>query len=192
MFARGFKTWCENAAVELRRTLRLQRIDPLAPEQLANHLGVRLCTPREIPGLSSRAIGVLLDSERSSWSAVTLSSSDQTLVIYNSSHAPGRRANDIMHELAHILLGHKPARVMFFPDGQLALRTYDQDQEEQATWLAACLLLPRECLVHIRVSGLDESVAAEHYQVTITLLSYRMDITGVNHQFRRRRRSGGS
>ena len=27
---------------------------------------------------------------------------------------------------------------MFFPDGQVALRTYDQDQEDEATWLAGC------------------------------------------------------
>ena len=186
MFARGFKTWCENAAVELRRTLRLQRTDPLAPEQLASHLGVRLCTPREIPGLSSKAVGILLGSEKDSWSAITLSSGDQNLIIYNSSHSVGRRANDIMHELAHILLGHKPARVMFFPNGRLALRTYDQDQEEQATWLAGCLLLPRECLVHIRASGLDEATAATRYQVSTKLLSYRTDMTGVNRQFRRR------
>lgn len=192
MFARGFKTWCENTAIELRRTLRLQKTDPLEPEQLAIHLGVRLCTPMEIPGLSSKAVGILLGSEKDSWSAVTLSSGDQVLVIFNSSHVPGRRTNDIMHELAHILLGHKPARMMFFPDGRLALRAYDQDQEEQATWLAGSLLLPRVCLVHIRTSGLDDAAAAEHYRVTTKLLTYRMDIMGVNHQFRRRGRFSGS
>ena len=192
MFARGFKTWCENTAVELRRTLRLQRTDPLGPEQLATQLGVKLCTPREIPGLSSKAIGVLLDSEKDSWSAVTLSSGDQTLIIFNSSHSLGRRANDIMHELAHILLGHKPARMMYFPDGQLALRTYDPDQEEQATWLAGCLLLPREALIRIRSSGLDESAAAAHFQVSRILLTYRLDMTGVNQQFRRRHPRGTS
>lgn len=188
MFARGFKTWCENSAVELRRTLGLQKTDPLYPEQLASHLGVRLCTPREIPGLSSRAVELLLGAERDSWSAVTLSLGDQILVIFNSAHSTGRQANDIMHELAHLLLGHKAARVMFFPDGQLALRTYDQDQEEQANWLAGSLLLPREALVHMRASGLEEEAAAAHYRVSPRLLTYRLDMTGVNHQFRGRPR----
>ncbi len=60
---------------------------------------------------------------------------------------------------------------MYFADGQLALRTYDQDQEEQATWLAACLLLPRESLVHIRASGLDEAAAATQYRVSLKRLT---------------------
>lgn len=188
MFARGFKTWCENVAVEIRRELKLEKIDPLQPEQLAAHLGVTLCTPRGIHGLSPRPIKILLGSEKDSWSAITLSSANQDLVIYNSSHSPGRRSNDIMHELAHILLGHEAARVMFSPGSQMALRAYDEGQEEEATWLAGCLLLPRDALVHIKKSGLNESMAAIRYHVSPRLLAYRLDISGVNAQFKYGRR----
>lgn len=187
MFARGFKTWCENAAVELRRALRVQRMDPLRPEQLAAHLGVRLCTPKDIPGLSSRVVQALLGPEKDSWSAVTLSSGDCRLVIYNSAHALGRRANDIMHELSHVLLDHNPARVMYFSDGRMALRTYDADQEGQANWLAGCLLLPRDALVHIKSVRLSDDEAAAQYQVSTRLLTYRLDMTGVTRQSQGRR-----
>ena len=52
--------------------------------------------------------------------------------------------------LAHILLGHKPTRVFMNPHTGLALRTHDKEQEEEAGWLAGCLMLPREVLLQSR------------------------------------------
>jgi len=52
-----------------------------------------------------------------------------------------------MHELAHLIIGHEPARVVVSPDMILAVRTYDQGQEEEAAWLSGCLLLPRPALL---------------------------------------------
>ena len=187
MAERGFKSWCEGTALELRRRLRLRNFDPLRPDQVAADLGVTLCTPRDIPGLSPSAVRILLGEEQDSWSAITLSTPDQDLVIYNSAHSPGRRANDIMHELAHVMRGHDPGRVMFFPDGNIALRTYDQNQEDEANWLAGCLLLPRDALTHIKAHGITEEAAARTYQVSVQLLKYRLNVTGVNVQFRRGR-----
>lgn len=186
MAVRGFKTWCESIAIEIRRKLHLKAVAPLLSEQLAEHLGVMLLTPKDIPGLSTETIKTLLGQEKNSWSALTVSSSTTDLVIYNSAHSIGRQSNDIMHELAHILLGHDPGRVMIFADGQ-ALRTYNAEQEEEATLLGGYLLLPRQALVHIRKSNWDEQTVCNLYRVTPTLLNYRLNVSGVNLQFRRAR-----
>ncbi|SRR6266571_1339858 len=186
MAIRGFKTWCDSIAVEIRRKLRLKPIDPLLANQLAAHFGVTLTTPRDISGMSHEAVSTLLGSEKDSWSALTISSNTQDLVIYNPAHSIGRQSNDIMHELAHILLGHDPGKVMIFYDGQ-ALRTYNQEQEEEATLLGGCLLLPRTVLIHIKKSNLDQAAACQRYRVTSALLTYRLNISGVNLQFRRYR-----
>lgn len=94
-----------------------------------------------------------------------------------------------MHELAHILLGHDPARVDVAEDGSLVLFTYDTDQEDEAKWLAACLLLPRAALLVIRKQGGDLKSAAKDYGVSQVMLQYRLNVTGVGHQMRRTVRS---
>ena len=51
-----------------------------------------------------------------------------------------RIQSDIMHELAHVLLGHKMEEIN--PSLGFPLRKYDQSQEDEAEWLGGCLQLP--------------------------------------------------
>jgi Zn-dependent peptidase ImmA (M78 family) len=187
MFARGFKTWCETCAMLQRRRLHLQPIDPLAPKLLAKVLGVGIHTAAEVPGLDAGVVAVL-KRDSGSWSAVTISDGVHHVIVVNPWHSKGRTSSDTMHELAHVLRGHTPARVDITEDGSLILNTYDRDQEDEANWLAGCLLLPREALLHIRASWADRSSAATHYGVSMDLLTYRMNITGVENQFKRAHR----
>ena len=90
-----------------------------------------------------------------------------------------------MHELSHIILGHKPSQIVFLtPDIHIALRDYNQDLEEEATWLSGCLLLPREALLSIRCNGISDANACHKYGVSIDLLTFRMNKTGVNYQIK--------
>lgn len=66
----------------------------------------------------------------------------------------------------------------------MMLKNYDKIYEEEADWLSACLLLPREALVEIKRRGEDLADAAEEYGVSLRMLNYRMAMTGVNRQFR--------
>lgn len=74
----------------------------------------------------------------------------------------GRPASDLMHELAHIIIGHEPARVDVTEDGALIWNSHDQRQEDEANWLSGCLLLPREALSWIRRQRLDDRAAARY------------------------------
>jgi Zn-dependent peptidase ImmA (M78 family) len=56
-----------------------------------------------------------------------------------------------MHELAHIQLKHTPARVAVSKLGVLLISDYSDEQEQEADWHAAALLLPSEGLVEMRV-----------------------------------------
>jgi hypothetical protein len=184
MLERGFKTWCENVSLQLRRELGLLRTAPLQPEALAKHLNVLLWKPIDIKGLSPQARLVLLRKERDSWSAVTVSFAGVDAVIYNSSHSQARQSSDIMHELSHILIGHEPGKIFLSQNGQIMLRTYDQTQEEEASCLANVLLLPREVLLFIRRSRMSDNKACEIYGVSRELLKFRLNISGVNRQIR--------
>lgn len=179
MFKRGFKTWCENVAVLQRKALGLEPTDPLSPSLLANHIGVEVWKPEEIPGIDAGCLRVLLHEDSSSWSAVTLSVNSRDVIIVNTAHRGGRPASNLMHELAHILIGHSPARVDVSEDGYLMLNTFDRSQEDEANWLCGCLLLPREALLSIQRRGIDLNVAKTQYGVSLDMMKYRLQVTGI-------------
>lgn len=187
MFQRGFKTWCEKIALEIRAELAFGQADPLNPDTFADYLGVRLWTPAELPILSPEARRILLE-ESDNWSAVTVSYNGRDAIIYNDDHKPRRRSSDIMHELAHLVLGHDPSTVFLSQDGKTGLRSFNRQQEEEAAWLSGCLLLPRPALVVIAATKMSAERACEEYGVSEDMLSYRLKVTGVEIQMKRRSR----
>jgi uncharacterized protein DUF955 len=186
LFERGFKTWCENIAEQRRRALGLGPRDPLDPVKVAMALGVEVHCIEEVPGLDERSRHLLLD-DSSSWSAVTITNGTKSVVILNSAHSNARSASDLMHELAHILIGHQPGRVDITEDGSLILNTYERSQEAEANWLAGCLLLPREALSWIVRQRLEPETAARLYGASLPMLEFRLNVTGVRKQLRRHR-----
>ena len=191
MFERGFKAWCERFSTEKRKELGVKSTEKLDPHLLAESLGIKVWVPQDVPGLSIDHIDILLQNDgktSSCWSAITLIVGSKTLVILNSSHSPGRQASDLMHELSHKILGHKPHQTEISPDGIMLLSAYEKQEEDEADWLSATLLLPRKALEFIKRSRLLDEDAARKYGVSIKMLKYRMSMTGVNRQFSGQRR----
>jgi hypothetical protein len=189
-FDRGFKSWAERTSINIRRELGLAAHETLDPLELAKFLDIEVCTPHDIPGLPHDVLDQLLEQDPWGWSGVSLSRPGaRDLIIYNPRKSKGRRASDIAHELAHFILDHQPGALIFSSDGDIAMRTFDGKQEEEANWLAWCLLLPREALVKAKRVGLTVAHIADRYGVTERLVSYRLSVTGVDLQVVRRSRS---
>ncbi len=169
-------------ALGIRAELHLGRSVPLPVDQVARNLGVRILEPSDIIGLSSLFLRTLLVDESDDWSAVTVGEPGRAILIRNPSHSVGRTSSDIMHELAHLLIGHEPSRIVFSEDMFIALRSYDQLQEAEASWLSGCLLLPRPALLAIASSGATDAQACRKYDVSQQLLTYRRNVTGVTRQ----------
>jgi hypothetical protein len=184
---RGFKSWAERTSINLRTDLGLRPFEPLPPSQLASYLEVRVCTPLDIPGIPQSVLDQLLKYDPSGWSGVSIQRFGQALIIYNPKHSSGRQSNDIMHELAHLILDHKPTTVILSQDGSLVMRSFNQQQEEEADWLSGCLLLPRDALVYSVKLGLTVQQIADKYFVSVKLASFRRRITGIDAQMRRGR-----
>ena len=174
----GFKSWCENDATEMRRELNLDEAAPLPPEVLAQYLKVFLWSSEQIKELSPAALCVR-KREHDSWSALTVSWASKNVIIVNAAHSERRRSSDVMHELAHIPIGHPPATVVLSVDGVLALRTFSKRQEDEANWLSGCLLLRPALLAVAQSRRPRESVCSE-YRVSNELLTYRMGSKMVN------------
>ena len=189
---RGFKTWAERTASVVRRELGLSPTQALDPQRLAEYLGIRVVSPFDLPGLEADVLDQLLDQDPGGWSAATLQLGEKATVIYNPKKSKGRQASDLIHELAHVMLGHEPATVVFSEDGQMATRTFDQKQEDEANWLGWTLLLPREALMAARRVRMAKAQIAETYGVSERLVGYRLQMTGVDVQTRRRRAGRGA
>lgn len=185
MFRHGFKSWCERIALEKRAELGLQPLDRLDPNDLAKQLGVVVRFPKDVPGLSSGCLKRLLEDDPDGWSAVSLRQGSRTIIIMNSAHSKARQASDLMHELAHLLLAHTPARVDVTKDMQLLLRTHDRGQEDEANWLAGCLLLPRPIVMTVHRKRQAATAAAHEYGVSVDMVNYRLRVTGVGIQEQR-------
>lgn len=183
VFARGFKSWCENVAIQQRRELKLKTTEPLDPQLLAKHLRINVWTAEQVPGFDPVCLKVLTEDDPNSWSAITICTGTSDLIVVNPTHQGGRRASDIMHEISHIIIGHEPARVDITEDGLLILNMYDKKQEEEAKWLSGCLLLPRDVLLLIRRERLNKEVAAARFGVSVPMLTFRLNMTKLGSQF---------
>ena len=193
---RGFKSWCERTSREYRSSLGVSRAGPLDPRQLADLVGVRVTTPERIPGLSRTAVFQLTKADRDSWSAVTISYNGKNLIVLNSGHSPARQTSSLAHELAHIILNHTTDSAVLSDEGFLFRSSYDAAQEEEANWLAACLLVPRDGLLAACRQRADHAYLAARFGVSRDMIAWRLRMTGVSRQLKREKRlriaAGGS
>jgi Zn-dependent peptidase ImmA (M78 family) len=91
-----------------------------------------------------------------------------------------------MHELAHISLRHVPSRVDLSVSGLMLLSDYPDQQEQEAEWLAGAMLLPRAALIHHRSRGWGVDQICAKFSVSATLCQWRIRMTGVDSQLKRR------
>jgi hypothetical protein len=183
----GFKAQSERAASAARTRLGLKSYAPLDPWAYAAELNVMVLEFGRL-GLPARTVRQLTVVDCDSWSAMTLRVDGAFAIVINPGHAVTRQRSDLMHELAHIELRHSPARVEVSASGLLLLSDYSDEQEQEADWLGAALLLPREGLVRLRSAQKSTTEIATYYGVSEALCEWRLRMTGVDVQMRRTHR----
>jgi Zn-dependent peptidase ImmA (M78 family) len=67
----------------------------------------------------------------------------------------------------------------------MALRNFDDTQEAEANWLSGVLLLPRGVLAECTYKRLPKQQVIEHYGVSEDLYRYRMNVSGIQKQYRK-------
>jgi Zn-dependent peptidase ImmA (M78 family) len=183
---RGFKAEAERLAERARTDLGLRPHDRLDIWQLAKHLNVEVM---QADHLVDRArLEELRQLQPGAFSAATFHLPDgRTVAVYNPCNDdPGRTNSDLGHELGHILLDHDVREIQ-----QLAGHTFitcNPEQEEEATWLAGCLLLPRALLLREAHAGTGVEAIAAKYRVSQHMARFRLNTSGVLLQARRAQR----
>ncbi len=188
MLRRGFKSQCERRSVEIRKSLGLAQDDPLPGVDLAHQFGATIWNESDVADVPALDLRQLTVVDGQSWSAFTLRIRNRHLVLFNSSQSAPRINSVIMHELAHIALGHELHSASLSEDGHLIPSNYSQDQEDEADWLGGTLLLPRPALLRIRRDGLTDTAAMNKFLASEEMLKWRFRMTGVDYQLGHRRR----
>lgn len=186
MLQRGFKAWCERAAVGYRRDLNLDPYAQLDPRRLAQHLRIPIWSPNQLPGLNPKFVRHLLEVDPEGWSAATLTVGRKTVILSNIAHASVRQNSNLAHELSHIILKHAPSQVFVTADGKMMMREYNLVHEEEAGCLSGTLLVPRDGLLRCVAHRMSDVEAAKHFAVSVELLRMRKNLTGVVRQLSRR------
>jgi Zn-dependent peptidase ImmA (M78 family) len=107
--------------------------------------------------------------------------------VVNDAHSETRTNSSLAHEIAHVILGHDPSMMFVMPQHDIAIRTHNKEQEDEANWLAGCIVLPRDALLHVRRLALSDDQICATYGVSPAMLRFRLNATGVDVQLRRTR-----
>lgn len=190
MLRRGFKAEAERLSLEIRGELGLRVQDRLDPWVLAEHYGLPVVSLEDLvaSGADPASIRHFINGDgRSDFSAATVFRGHARLIIANPAHSLGRRANSIVHEVSHVVLEHEPGEIL----GLGGCRVWNPAAEEEADWLAATLLLPRDAALMVARRGADPAAAADHFGVSLALLEWRLNHTGARSQVARELRRYG-
>jgi Zn-dependent peptidase ImmA (M78 family) len=180
---RGFKSRCEQISKTFRDALSLSLDDPLSYTDLAKYLGILVWSIEEIPNLDKKYIKQLIEVDKDEWSALTVAENNKHLIILNPTHSKRRLQNDAMHEISHIILEHEPKDVTPIHNILFA-NNYDKEIEDEADWLAATLLLPRQGLLSVYRKTMDTSIVANRFGVSTDLVTMRINRTGIKYQLK--------
>jgi len=185
---RGFKSEAERTAELVRRDLGLGLLDRLDCFALAEAWGIPIVSLGELreDGASEASIRRLLSPE-AGFSATTIVVGPRRLIVYNPRQEPGRKANSLAHELAHVILEHEAAPAI----GVGGCRHWDGGQEAEADWLGGALLVPRAGALAWMLERDDIDAGASNFGVSLALFRWRINHTGVVRQVEKLRREAG-
>lgn len=175
---RGFKTEAERIAVSFRKELRLSIWDPLPAVKLAEHLDVLVIRLSDLPLEPNRlafmqgATGTPIE-----WFAATIIGEDgRPRIVHNCGCSAARQESNLMHELSHIIRGHKHEReetYFGFP-----VRIYNPLHEAEAASLGATLQLPKPVMLWTLREKWEDAVIAERYGASLRMVQFRKHDSG--------------
>ena len=175
---RGFKTEAEQVAVALRHAMHLRNDAPTDIFAVAAHRGIEVRSARDLTSIDR--LVRLEELQPGSFSACTFTIDGRQVIVYSPLASAARTQSDVAHELAHVLLGHAVTEAQQV--GDLTFFTCNPEEEQEANWLAGCLLLPRSLLVWAARQGMGASAIAEYCGVSEQMAAFRLRATGVLRQ----------
>jgi Zn-dependent peptidase ImmA (M78 family) len=162
---------CERIALEARASLALAAMDPLDPRALAEHLDIEAVSLEAFRIAHPDAVEQLTEKNPDAFFGALVPFGDRQVIVYNPAHPPHGQRFTVCHELAHLLLGHKPVP----PFDRNLKRRFNPIDEAEADYLAGALLVPLIAATPaLERSAYDLAGAAKHFGVSRQLMQARL------------------
>jgi Zn-dependent peptidase ImmA (M78 family) len=181
---RGFRKEAEEYAEEFRAELGLEPHSPLSALGLAAMLEIPVTALSEHPTIPVEIKAFFQGRGNSRFSATSLAKGCYREILHNDYQHPNRQNSNIMHELAHIILGHPPHSPML-DDG---CRNFDPIAEQEANQLGFTMLIPKPAALFAVEAFRTRADAANYFGVSLPLLQHRIQITDAINWARNRAR----
>lgn len=181
---RGFKTEAAGLAKEIRAELGLGPFHRLDPHKLAQHLDIPVLALSELEESAPDSTRYFLSTEPDAFSAVTVFSGHQRVIVHNDSHSEPRQNSNLTHELAHGLLHHEPTPAL---DGMTGCRNFNSTNEAKANWLAGELLVTEEMALAVARGQFTRRDTERQLGVSPQMLQWRLNMTGAYKRVARAR-----
>lgn len=185
-FPHGFKAQANRISVGLRTQMGLADYAPIDLEVLAERLRVTVVRLSDFAATCPDQVAQLTGRDPTGFSAMIFPVGDgRSVAIVNDGHSRGRQNSNLAHELAHRLLTHSPEQV----NNCAGCRNFDSAVENEASFLAGCILIPDAAARRIVHSGIDSDTAQSQYGVSRQMLDWRLNVSGarIRHQRAQRR-----
>ncbi len=185
-FRRGFVKEAEEYAEDFRFEMDRASHEPLSALDLADFLDIPVCGLSDHPAIAESDKAFFRGPGNSLFSAATLPQGTYRSIVHNDYQHPNRQNSNVMHEIAHILLGH-PTKPPLLED---SCRNFDADAEKEANHLGFTLLVPKRAALYAHEQFATVEQAAKYYGVSVPLLRHRIQITDVRRWSENRARIG--
>jgi Zn-dependent peptidase ImmA (M78 family) len=184
----GFTAEAESIAEGSRAELRIRNIDRLDPLRLAGRLEIPVLSLRQLASMDiaapdlEEAIELLHGAEQDALSALTVFDGSRRMILFNSEHTAARQVSDIMHELAHGLLLHKPAPAL----DDRGCRSWNTVVEDEANYLGGALLIPAKAARWVAKLGMSEDATARRFGCSVEMVRWRLNASGARRLIKSR------
>jgi Zn-dependent peptidase ImmA (M78 family) len=99
------------------------------------------------------------------------------MILFHPLQPKTRLESSVMHEISHLILGHKPERLMPLV-GSFVGRDYPKQNEEEARYLGSCLQISEPGIDWSIQRRLTLAEIAKHFGASQRLVQYRLNMTG--------------
>ena len=138
--------------------------------------GCEILALRHLPGVTFNHIVYARTVGYHKISAMAKRIEDTVYIVFNEEHHPLQVRVDVLEEIFHVLLGHRPDIVTVIPrDGRY--RTYDADNEAEAQGCAKAALVPFAALYAMLTRQMHIRRIAEHFAVPVEVVHERIGAT---------------
>ena len=185
---RGFGVYAVDLGLKVRSKLGLNEFDRLDVQLLAKHYNIPILGFDQI-GCDHEVLRHLTATRHRKLSGFTIPIKTGFAVVTNPCHTEHRVRATIGHEFAHIILNHQFS-VLLAGDEGCAFGS--EDQEDEAKWFGAELLLPRAAAARAVRRNLSVIQVSDYFGVSVELARWRMNICGERTKLQRAGRRGDS